>query len=119
MVIYGSLKVVDGDIVAKGASGYIVIFEDGGSCETDTMGGWEQTHHVLGIDAVLGAVRFVAHQYNIMVGGVRLGSGLIEFVNKGEDVRRIFFQAVDKVLTARRDEIFRFAGQQAANSSEI
>jgi len=35
-----------------------------------------------------------------MVWGVRLGVGLVEFVNKSEDVRRIFFQTVDKVLTA-------------------
>ena len=100
MVIYGSFKVVNRNIVAESARRDVVVFENRSTSETNAMCCREKMHHILGISAVLSSMRLIAHKNNVMLRNVRSGIRFIEFMNKSEDIRRIIFQTIDEVLTA-------------------
>ena len=99
-VLYGALKVIDGNIAAESAFRDGIVGEQGRAGETDPGRGRQQGHHIFRENTILAAVGFVGHDDNVIVRRNWRQALLIEFLNQREDEAGIAFQLMDEILTA-------------------
>lgn len=97
-VLHRAVEVIDGNIAAEGATGEVVVFEDRRAGEADPGRRRQKPHHVLGADAVVGTVRLVGQDNDIVVRAYRLHVVLVELLDEREHVAGIAVQLLDQVL---------------------
>lgn len=66
-VLHRAVEIVDRDVSAERAACEVVVFQDGRAGETDSGGCGQKPHHVLGADAIVGAVRLVRQDDDVVI----------------------------------------------------
>ena len=116
LVFDGAFEVIDAHIATKGPLGDIVMLEQRGAREADTVGRGQHVHQVIGKHAILGPVRFVTHHDDVVVGIDGLCLVVVELLDQRENERGVALQLGFQILAAAGDE---FVGLDLAQHAAV
>lgn len=117
-VLDRAFEVVDGQVPAEGPLRQVVVLQKRRSGEADSRRRGQDAVHVVGVDAVVGAMGLVGQDDDVVVGDDGLDVCVVELVDKGEDEARVAPQLLDQVLAAGSDVTLRSHTPQAAAALE-